>query len=99
MCQRSTGAPVVAWITVPASTFDYVKGTPKIHHSSKQAQREFCPDCGTQLVFRKHDLDSVDITTASLDEPARFPPKLHIWRESRIPWFETNDTLPRSSGS
>jgi hypothetical protein len=20
---------------------------------------------------------------------------MHIWRESRIPWFETNDDLPR----
>jgi hypothetical protein len=95
MCQRSAGAPVLAWTTVPSTTFAYVKGEPTIYASSAKAQREFCPGCGTQLIFREHGESYVDITTASLDAPAGQPPQSHIWRESRIPWFETADALPR----
>lgn len=98
ICQRSAGAPVIAWVSVPASSFAYVAGGPRIYHSSAQAQREFCAACGTQLVFREHGDANVDITTASLDEPARLRPKDHIWRGSRIAWFETADTLPRHDG-
>jgi hypothetical protein len=95
MCQRSAGAPVLPWVTVLLDQFKYTSGKVQIYRSSQKAQREFCPDCGTQLVFREHGADSLDITTASLDNPSHFPPKSHIWRESRIPWFETADDLPR----
>jgi hypothetical protein len=95
MCQRSAGAPVMAWFSVPASAFAYVAGAPKTYRSSTKAQREFCPACGTQLVFREDGDANVDITTASLDEPVRVPPQDHIWRMSRIAWFETADSLPR----
>lgn len=95
MCQRSAGAPAMAWVSVPAAAFAYVAGAPKIYRSSATAQREFCPACGTQLVFREHGDAEIDIATASLDEPARVPPQYHIWRMSRIAWFETADSLPR----
>src|SRR5262249_23711031 len=82
MCQRSASSPVMAWVSVPASTFAYIAGEPRIYRSSTKAQREFCPTCGTQLVFRQDDDTDVDITTASLDEPSRSPPQYHIWRMS-----------------
>lgn len=99
MCQRLSGAPVVAWLTVPASGFRYTKGSPKIYRSSAKAQREACPTCSSQLVFRADGKDIVDITTATLDTPDAVPPEYHIWRQSRIAWFETTDTLPRHDDS
>ena len=95
MCQRSAGAPVLAWTGVAAADFAYVAGRPSIYHSSARAQREFCPSCGTQLVFREHGARDIDISTASLNAPERAPPRYHIWRTSRIGWFETADSLPR----
>jgi hypothetical protein len=95
MCQRSAGAPVMAWVSVPASTLVYVAGAPRIYPSSAKAQREFCSACGTQLVFREHGDVDIDIAAASLDDPALLPPQYHIWRMSRIAWFETADSLPR----
>ena len=32
---------------------------------------------------------------ASFDDPSALPPEYHIFTESRIPWFETSDALPR----
>ena len=96
LCQRSTGAPAPAWLTVDAAGFAYANGDPTIYHSSSHSQREFCGSCGTQLVFRKSKSPTtVDVTLASLDDPSRVEPQYHIWCRSRIAWFDTADSLPR----
>lgn len=99
LCQRSAGAPVLAWLTVPVTFFDYLKGRPRPYLSSKEFAREFCPDCGTQIAFRAVDPEpTLDVTIASLDDPNQVPPAKHIWCASRIAWFETSDSLPRHAG-
>jgi hypothetical protein len=95
MCQRSAGAPVLAWFTAPDENFTFTKGAPKTYVSSAKGRREFCENCGTQLLFRGDSAGKVDINTATLDHPETMPPRFHIYRESRIPWFETTDDLPR----
>lgn len=96
ICQRAHGAPVVAWLTAAQVAFRYVQGTPAVHASSKDGRREFCARCGSQLVFRsENDATRIDIAVATLDVPAEVVPEYHIWRESRLPWFDTQDTLPR----
>lgn len=96
LCQRSAGAPVLAWLTVPVAGFAYGAGRPAVFDSSPHSQREFCGRCGTQLAFRRRaGATTVDVTLASLDAPERVPPEYHIWRQSRIGWFETADGLPR----
>lgn len=100
ICRRASGAPVVAWLTVPLDSFSYLQGRPSVFHSSAHSQREFCGRCGTQLVFRRTEAPvTVDVTIASLDDPSLIKPEYHIWRESRITWFETSDTLPRHDDS
>lgn len=100
ICRRASGAPVVAWLTVPVQSFSYLQGKPSVYRSSAHSQREFCGRCGTQLVFRRtEDPVTADVTIASLDDPSLIEPEYHIWRESRIPWFETIDTLPRHDDS
>ena len=95
VCQRSSGAPVLAWASFPNDAFAYTKGSPATYRSSPRAGREFCAACGTQLVFREDGAPRVDLNIGSLDEPDRLAPQYHIWTESRIPWFETTDPLPR----
>lgn len=96
LCQLSSGAPVLAWLTVGVADFAYTLGEAAVFRSSAHSQREFCSACGTQLLFRRSiSPKTVDVTTASLDEPASVLPQYHIWRQSRIAWFETDDALPR----
>jgi hypothetical protein len=100
VCQRASGAPAVAWFTVPVDSFNYSQGRPSAFRSSAQSQREFCERCGTQIAFRRGEhAVTVDISIASLDDPSLVEPEYHIWTESRIPWFETRDTLPRHHDS
>ncbi len=96
ICQRSAGAPVLAWATFPVKAFTYTNGKPSVYLSSAQSQREFCSNCGTQLGFRKiENAISVDVTIASLDAPTMLKPEYHIWTQSQIAWFDTVDQLSR----
>lgn len=95
-CQRTTGAPVLAWTTVPAEAFALLKGRPRVYRSSAWGERHFCGTCGAQILYRDSDgARTVDINIGTLDEPARVAPEYHVHRASRIPWFETADDLPR----
>jgi hypothetical protein len=94
-CQRSSGAPVLAWAAFPNGAFAYTKGSPATYRSSSRAAREFCGACGTQIAFREDGATRVDLNIGSLDHPSSIAPEYHIWTESRIPWFETVDELPR----
>lgn len=94
LCQRSAGAPYLAWLTFSVACFSYTAAEPRVYASSPVAQREFCADCGTQLVFRHTACPTeLDVTTVSLDEP-NFPelaPREHIWTDSKITWVELGD--------
>ena len=96
MCQRAHGAPVIAWLTVPLYSFSVTAGKPVAYASSAKALRHFCGGCGTPLTWRALDNPRlVDISIASLDNPAAVEPALHLWTESQISWFEIADHLPR----
>ena len=96
MCQRVAGAPVVAWGTWPADRFTWKQGEPKSFASSAKGERSFCPSCGTPLTcLDRTNRSLIDVTLASLDDPAAFPPQSHARTMSRIPWLEIADGLPR----
>jgi hypothetical protein len=95
LCQRSSGAPVMAWATFERTDFCYTAGKPATYRSSPHGLREFCAICGSQLVFRRPGETTVDVTMASLDDAAAITPEYHIWTSSRIAWFDTQDDLPR----
>jgi hypothetical protein len=101
MCRRASGAPVVTWLTVAPSAFAFTQGAARIYRSSPRAARGFCAGCGTPLTFvaDKVAATEIDITVASLDDPAAFPPRKHIYAESRIPWFTCDPQLPSQVGS
>lgn len=94
-CQRSAGAPAMAWLSIPRTHLSLTQGTPKRFRSSSHAERHFCDACGTQLFFSDDHATSIDINIPTLDNPDLTPPRYHIWRMSRLSWFDTADTLPR----
>ena len=96
MCQRTVGAPVVAWATWPAGRFTWLKGTPTTFASSAKGERTFCPGCGSSLtVVDPSGPSVVDVLTATLDDPDAFAPEYHIWTMSRVRWLDLEDDLPR----
>jgi hypothetical protein len=100
MCQKASGAPVVAWLTVPGDAFSFTQGQPVAYQSSARAFRHFCGICGSQLTFREPENPSeLDVNLATLDHPEAAPPQYHIHTASRMPWLDIHDNLPRYAGS
>ena len=96
ICQRTSGAPLLAYVSFPVAAFAYTAGTPSRYASSASGSREFCSACGTQIAFRRSaDAVTVDVNVGAMDEPAAYPPARHIWCESAIPWLRFADSLPR----
>lgn len=99
-CRKASGAPVIAGAFLARSALRITRGEPKFFRSSAVAERGFCADCGTYLFYRPliaEWSDWIVITIASLDRPGAYPPQCHYGTESRLPWFDTRDELPRES--
>ena len=43
-------------------------------------------------------MNEIDVTTGSLDEPAKVPPKIDIFVGSKLPWVVLDEDLPRFPG-
>ena len=100
-CRLASGAPAAAWVILRCEDLVIEQGTPVMFRSSPHVERTFCGRCGTSLTYRRSDQpDSIDIHTATLDEPDAFPPVREIWLEEKVAWMVTNDRFtpyPRSS--
>jgi len=94
-CRRSAGAAAVAWFSVHPRDFALTRGSLREHSSSLHGRRGFCADCGSSVTFRNESLpNEIDIATATLDDPARVPPRDHVWTASRLPWVGLLPGLP-----
>jgi hypothetical protein len=96
ICQLTSGAPVMAFATIPRDDLVIIEGNPARRASSGFGERWFCRDCGTPLAMLVvHQPGTIDFTIATLDDPHLVAPGFHIWTRSRIAWFDTGDHLDR----
>lgn len=95
-CRRATGAPFVAWGTIPVSGFVVTLGELAVINTTKGVERGFCGTCGSSITYA-HELrgSEIDVTLVSLDDPSEFEPASHIWVQDKISWIEIADNLPR----
>ena len=94
-CRRAAASPVVAWLTFPATRFEFTRGQPTEFRSSPPVRRTFCGSCGTPLTYQHSDSPStIDLTTCSLDDPQSFPPTHHSWLSDDLAWVRFGDGLP-----
>ena len=94
-CRRQSGAPVVAWLTMPSASFHFTLGRPVEFRSTAPVTRTFCGKCGTPLTYQNVGRAAqIDITTCSVDKPERFPPTHHSWLGHDLDWLRFGDELP-----
>ena len=95
-CRRTSGAPMVAWFSVPRDTLRFVYGQPRTFRSSDHASRSFCAACGTPITFADDNLsEEIDIATCTLDDPEPLGLADHIFARSQVSWVRLADHLPR----
>jgi hypothetical protein len=95
-CQRSAGAPLVAWAIFPETDLVVRSGVPKTINSSGAAMRSFCPECGTGLFYRNAASlpGLVDVQVSTLDDPDALPPAVQVQTAERQSWVSHLATLP-----
>jgi hypothetical protein len=100
-CRRANSAPTVAWLTFDRGQVEILSGQPRAFRSSQGVIRQFCGTCGSQISYENAESPTtIDITTASMDNPNLFPPSSEVWLEHRVPWqsaSEARTQFPRSS--
>lgn len=100
ICQRFTGSAMSTWSAFAASKVHFISGEPSYFASSPIAERGFCRDCGSSLSYRlirPRPTAYVVLFTGSLDKPQDCAPAIHSGLESKVPWLEIVDNLPRTT--
>ena len=94
MCQKASGAPFASFADIEKSDFAWTRGKPAAFRSSSIAERDFCPQCGTPLSFRRIDGPRIEIMTGAFDRPDRVVPTRQFGTESRLGWVVGISNLP-----
>src|SRR5262249_28425059 len=89
-CRRASGSGFIPFMGFPASALT-VRGTPRqfrsLAASGRVAVRNFCPVCAALVFGGELGIsESFTVYAGSLDEPARFVPRLAISTAQRAPW-------------
>jgi class 3 adenylate cyclase len=99
MCQRFTGGQIVAGAWFPTEAVRFTQGDLKYYRSSPIAERGFCADCGSSMMYRALvkalTSNCYWVLVASLDNSENFVPTSHFGIESQMPWLDVHDDLPR----
>jgi hypothetical protein len=101
MCRRNHGAGYVTWFAVPRAALALDFGAEDLvrHASSGHGSRSFCRRCGSSLFCENTQYpDRVDIPLGAMSEPIDRAPQFHVFFDSRAPWVELGDALPRLGG-
>lgn len=98
-CRKFSGSAVNAWTAFPVSAVRFLYEEPDYFPTTPIAERGFCSKCGTSLTYKlmqPRETAYLVIHTSSLDQPENFAPSVHSGIESKLPWFDILDDLPRT---
>lgn len=94
MCQKAVGGPFAVICPVLKISFRVTRGEISWFRSSDLAQRGFCRDCGTPLIFNYPDAADIGVLAGSFDQADRVPPVIQYGNESRVEWYRRLNELP-----
>ncbi len=98
-CRKATGASFASNLFVSLDALEFTEGEDLVRsYKPPEAERfthAFCEICGGGLPFRNEARGRAVVPMGSLDDDPGLAPKAHIFVESRAPWHEIIDDLPR----
>lgn len=96
MCRKVSGAPLLAFVHFPAGAFEWTEGAPSYYRSSAEAERGFCPTCGSTVSMKETVLgDRVQVSLGTLERAGDVTPDDHVWTRSQLSWLHIDDRLER----
>jgi hypothetical protein len=102
-CQRETGSAFVVNALIEADRVTILAGAPEQvmtpSNSGKGQVIARCPMCRVALFSAYGGSDRLRfVRVGTLDEPARFPPDIHIYTASKLPWVRLPEGVPAVPG-
>ena len=94
MCQKAVAGPFAVICPVQKTDFRVTRGEIAYFQSSALAQRGFCRNCGTPLIFDYPWAPDIGILGGSLDHPELAPPVVQYGNESRVPGYQHLHEVP-----
>ena len=96
-CQMASGAPMIAWLAMPAQQVDVIQGEPVSYTAPGGSTRRFCGTCGTPLFFVNEDAlpGLIDIQAVTLDDADAVSPQAQIQVAERRVWMADLSTMPQ----
>ena len=94
MCQQAVGGPFITLVPLRPGQIAWTRGTPGEFRSSTIATRLFCRDCGTPLAYVDDGTGALEVTSGSLDDPARAVPTRATGTEAMLHWIGGVTSLP-----
>lgn len=97
ICRKATGSAFDCGAAVPAAEFAFTRGSELIqdYASSPRVKRPFCRVCGSRLPSEARDGQIFFVPAGLLEDDPGVKPALHIFVDSKAPWWEITDDLPR----
>ncbi len=94
MCQKQFGNFFGSFAGVHTDLFRVTRGTIAWYRSSADADRGFCRDCGTPLIYKHLAQPRISVSIGSLDRHSEIKPEFQYGMEAREPWFAALASLP-----
>jgi hypothetical protein len=102
MCRRAHGAAFVTWVGIDNDRFSVTEGHDHLrwHHSSENAERGFCSECGSTMFFRGAKWPGeIHVARSCFDGDIDLAPQGHGYWETHVPWVTLGDELPRKTST
>lgn len=94
-CRLASGSLSVAWFVVDIDQYELLSGQVATFQSSSSVVRSFCATCGTPLAYQHEaDRDTIELTTATLDDVEQFPATREIWHKQKVSWAASDSAVP-----
>lgn len=94
MCQKASGGPFASLADIRHEDFRWTRGKPSAFQSSSIAERDFCPQCGTPLSYRRIGGPNIEIMTGAFDRPNMVSPVMQFGTESQLDWTTAISAMP-----
>ncbi len=96
-CQRLTGSAFIVSAMIEKTEAELLSGemsTCRLATGERGSTVHFCPQCGTSI-WTEYSPGFWFVRVTTLDNQTAYPPEMHIWTGSKLPWLQLSDDVPQ----
>ena len=97
-CRRWHGSAFRTRSAVESKNFKWLRGEQLLskYHSSEHVIKTFCSICGSNLIsILENNPDFIGLPIGALEQDPGNRPLMHVFVDSKAPWYEITDDLPQ----